>query len=556
MVRRPRFWNHRLLRPPGTPSWSRTAEVPPLGGARRARAAAARRRARWLTCRPGGADIPRILDLTCLALALAGAALAAWARSAGEGGAVVLLVVALCAAPVLVRAAQRVPAGRSWAPVTVLGAGLAVAGLAGTADGEVLRLADPGTSARQVAADAAGATAPLAWAVVGGALVLAGLALRTADRVLGMLAACLGVLVSGAVAAALLARSVATSSYSVLGVEQPPAACAAAVALAGVLLVVVAARWRSRGADAPPAHRASAAPVRWVALAVVVALVGAAGVWAWSWFGATTEPARVIADDALAACVAAAAGRPGATDGVSDRDLSAVDQLSCDGADSAVGPIRSLEGIQRLPNLTSLYAPRNDISDLAPLASLPRLSALTLTDNAVSDLSPLAGLPLFDLGLSQNPVADLSPLAGTTTLSALGVASAQLTDISALSGLDALSTLDLSGNAITDVSPLAGLPRLDTVDLSRNQVVDPSPLGTIPTLLVLDLFLNQVTEVGGLADAPLLQQLQLGANPLTDLRPLLRTTSLLNLGLDESDSTRLTGIDELRAAGVSVNGLA
>ena len=60
----------------------------------------------------------------------------------------------------------------------------------------------------------------------------------------------------------------------------------------------------------------------------------------------------------------------------------------------------------------------------------------------------------------------------------------------------------------------------------------------------------------GLADAPLLQELQLGANPLTDLRPLLRATSLVDLGLDETDRTRLTGIEELRAAGVPVDGLA
>jgi hypothetical protein len=32
--------------------------------------------------------------------------------------------------------------------------------------------------------------------------------------------------------------------------------------------------------------------------------------------------------------------------------------------------------------------------------------------------------------------------------------------------------------------------------------------------------------------------------------------SLVNLGLDETDGTRLTGVEELRAAGVSVNGLA
>ena len=44
-------------------------------------------------------------------------------------------------------------------------------------------------------------------------------------------------------------------------------------------------------------------------------------------------------------------------------------------------------------------------------------------------------------------------------------------------------------------------------------------------------------------------------NPVTDLTPLLRLRSLVNLGLDETDTTRVTGIDELRAAGISVHEL-
>ena len=40
------------------------------------------------------------------------------------------------------------------------------------------------------------------------------------------------------------------------------------------------------------------------------------------------------------------------------------------------------------------------------------------------------------------------------------------------------------------------------------------------------------------------------------MTPLLQVRSLINLGLDETDPTRLTGVDELRAAGTSVNGLA
>ena len=137
------------------------------------------------------------------------------------------------------------------------------------------------------------------------------------------------------------------------------------------------------------------------------------------------------------------------------------------------------------------------------------------------------------------------------------MAAAQVTDISALAGHDALRTLDLSGNAITDVSPLAGLATLDTVRLGAEPDRRPVPAGHHPDAAgPRPVRQPDRRPCGGLADAPLLQELQLGANPLTDLTPLLRTSSLVNLGLDETDSTRLTGVEELRAAGVSVNGLA
>jgi len=52
------------------------------------------------------------------------------------------------------------------------------------------------------------------------------------------------------------------------------------------------------------------------------------------------------------------------------------------------------------------------------------------------------------------------------------------------------------------------------------------------------------------------RDLDLSGNAITDVSPLLHLGSLANLGLDETDSTRLTGVDQLRAAGISVNGLA
>ena len=320
---------------------------------------------------------------------------------------------------------------------------------------------------------------------------------------------------------------------------------------------------RHRGAAAPPdlASAPGGAPIpetstRAVRRSATAAALALAALLTGCGTPSAEPLGQLFPDPALAACVAAAVGLPGAAGDVSDADLGALEELRCTGGTSVEGPVRSLEGIQELSALNSLDLSGNQIVDLAPLASLEHLGTLTLTANAVSDLSPLAGLELFDLGLSSNPISDLGPLAGTTTLNALGVADALVSDIGPLAGHDALRTLDLSSNAITDVAPLAGLPNLDTLRLGRNRIVDPGPLGTIPTLLILDVFGNQIADVTALADAPLLQELQLGANPVIDLTPLLGAPSLVNLGLDETDSTRLTGVDQLLAAGVYVNGLA
>ncbi len=499
----------------------------------------------------------RTLTALCGVLAVAGAVAALTTRSPGGSWSTALLAAALCAAPLLVLAVRRLPADRRPLPLLVAGLVLAVAGAAAADLAAAQELLAPGTAPRMRAALAAGTAAPFGWAACGVALALAGPASRARDRLLAGLATGVVVLVQIGLAGALAARSVAGSPRSALVVEAPIAATAGLVAVAAVLLVVVAVT----AAVVPERPRdAGSTAASWTAVGAVTALLVIAGGWAWAQSRPDAPgPARPLAelfpDEALAACVARALGLPGAASGATDRELAGIEQLRCDGQETPGAPITSLTGIDALPALSALELPRNAISDLTPLAGT-NVGALALTGNAVTDLGPLAGLELFDLGLSQNPISDLAPLAGMTTLNALGVASAQLTDISALAGKTGLRDLDLSGNAITDVSPLAGLPNLDTLGLNGNRIVDPSPLGTIPTLLILDLFGNQVGAIGGLADAPLLQQLQLGANPVTDLTPLLRTTSLVNLGLDETDSTRLTGVEQLRAAGVSVNGLA
>jgi hypothetical protein len=413
---------------------------------------------------------------------------------------VVLLGAAPTAVALVARTRHRRPVG---AVVGGLGIVLAGVGVQTTVSSHALHLITMDFPVTQVLTNAATVLAPVAVVAAGLVLVLAGLAGRLGDRVLGGTATAVGVLVGIVVAAALLALAFQPLSYRGGTVQETPIWAAAVTGLATVLLIVVVTRWWAVAAlTAPVAAPPSAAPpsrspwlgrrgvVRWGALAVLVAVVAVAALWSRDRVSDRLDLTALISDPSLAGCVASALGIP-VDQQVSERELSGVTQLNCVGDLDAGGPITSLAGIDVLPDLSGLELTTNAISDLGPLTGLPELRSLALSDNQVSDVTPLAGLTL-----------------------------------------------------------------LDHVTLYGNQVADPSPLCRLPVLTHLDLTFNQVTDAGTLAGCPAVEQLSLGANPLTDLTPLLELPSLIGVDLSETDPTGLTGIDELRARGVYVGGLA
>ena len=483
------------------------------------------------------------------------------------GPATQFLVVLLGAAPLVVALLAGSRHRRVLGTVTgTAGVLLVVVGVWTTAASGSLQLLTMDVPVLDVLTNAASTLAPPALVATGLLLVLAGLAGRLGDRVLGGTAAVDAVLFGLVVSAALFARAFWTLSYLNGAVQRAPLVAAAVTGTASVLLIVVVTRWWSVAAPTTPGPAAAPAVTvpgsarrglaRWGALALLVVVVATAALWSRNRISDRLDLGTLFADPALAGCVASAMGGP--ADGqVSERELSGVTQLDCVGGSGTGAQISTLTGIDNLPDLSGLSLGANAISDLGPLTGLPELRSLAVTDNAVSDLGPLAGLPyLADLGLSGNRISDLTPLAGLTSLRHLGLAGNQIGDLSPLAGLTQLEDVDLYGNQVTDVAPLAGLAALDHVGLVANQVTDPSPLCRLPRLTHLDLTANQVRDAGTLTGCPAVEQLSLGGNPLVDLTPLRQLPSLLGVDLSETDPTGLTGVEELRAAGVYVGGLA
>ncbi|WP_433289354.1 leucine-rich repeat domain-containing protein [Pseudonocardia sp. CA-142604] len=475
------------------------------------------------------------------------------------------LVVAMACSPLMTTLAASVRSTRAGG-VAIVVAGIVIVGVgvATTVSTDALHLFRLDFPFTQVAMNAATVLAPLGLVVVGGVLVVAGLAALLRDRLLGAIAAAITVVTALLYAIALLGLAVQPLAYRGGSVQNAPIVAAAVVGVAALLLVVVATRWWSLPARtngprpaAPALASASGRRVaRWILVGAIV-LVGAGAGWAgYSQLGDRLELAELFPDPALAACVRSAVDDMG-SDRVSERELNSVFHLACNGDLPRGGRITTLDGLAHLPNLVDLDLSGNDVGELSGLAQAPQLTRLTLTNNAVRDLGPLAGLTsLQDLGLSGNEVTDLAPLAGLTQLRFLGLSRNAVTDLGPLAPLAALTELDVSNNQVADVTPLAALSQLDKLRLGRDLITDPSALQALPALTTLDVSGNRIRDAATLAGCRAVEELSIGGNPLTDVGPLRDMPALKGVDLSESDSTRLAGIEALRAKGIFVGGLA
>ncbi|MDD9938260.1 MAG: hypothetical protein OXT09_31910, partial [Myxococcales bacterium] len=125
--------------------------------------------------------------------------------------------------------------------------------------------------------------------------------------------------------------------------------------------------------------------------------------------------------------------------------------------------LRRLDGIERLPALTSLHVdPGEHLSDLSALSQLTRLQRLTVTaPSSVADLGALRNLRrLESVTIECPPAADLSPLTGLARL--------QYLDLSGDSPFGGLC-LDFDARGHRDLSPLLSTRRLTHLSLDARE---------------------------------------------------------------------------------------
>lgn len=181
--------------------------------------------------------------------------------------------------------------------------------------------------------------------------------------------------------------------------------------------------------------------------------------------------------------------------------------------------VQSLEGVEALTALKTLWVSGNHITDITPLSSLTGLVSFHCLGNDIDDYTPVSGLVHLEdleIGNVSESKVDITLVANMTNLKALYARDCSISDISALGGLTQLEELNLGNNRISDISPLKNLQNLTKVYLDNNSIVDISPLENKQKLKRLSLRNNQISDIKPLYGLHALTYIELDGNRVSD----------------------------------------
>ncbi|MGE4282766.1 MAG: DUF5050 domain-containing protein [Clostridia bacterium] len=208
-----------------------------------------------------------------------------------------------------------------------------------------------------------------------------------------------------------------------------------------------------------------------------------------------SEQAILFEDPSLERAIRAKIDKPaGSIQSIDVKDIQLLDASNED--------ITSIEGIQYLTGLKTLFLQENNINNIHPLESLTQLETLWIYDN-------------------------------------------HITDITSIKTLIGLEELDLSINQISDISPLMQLYSIKNLRLSQNLIHDITPLSTLTNLTDLDISKNSITNIDALQSLPCLTSLYLYCNPFSDINSVKKLGSLRDLFLFDHKTTLLLDEDTL-----------
>ncbi|RXT08756.1 leucine-rich repeat domain-containing protein [Ammoniphilus sp. CFH 90114] len=178
--------------------------------------------------------------------------------------------------------------------------------------------------------------------------------------------------------------------------------------------------------------------------------------------------------------------------------------------------VRSLNGIDKLANLSSLYLADTAVThDVYQIATLTQLEDLDLSGTRLSTLDSLTHLgQLKTLHAHRNQVQSVGALSHLTELSELALQENEIGSIDAIGHLVKLQSLYLANNQISDISSLSSLSALTRLGLSGNSIKDIDVLSNLKELRQVDLSNNKITNIDALLSLDGLEWVSLAGNPL------------------------------------------
>uniref|UniRef100_A0A8C4HPP3 Leucine-rich repeat and IQ domain-containing protein 1 n=1 Tax=Dicentrarchus labrax TaxID=13489 RepID=A0A8C4HPP3_DICLA len=215
-------------------------------------------------------------------------------------------------------------------------------------------------------------------------------------------------------------------------------------------------------------------------------------------------------------------------------------------------------GWKSLQQVTTVTLEDLPCCSLSTLALCTQLQSLSLRRCGLKSLEGINQLPqLCYIDVQENDISYVD-CENMTSLRVLQLGHNNLTSIHGLTGAENLDVLDLSHNSLTRIgesrgfchvashfSSLAGLEsvrRLQRLSVDHNQLISTKGLRDVYTLLHLNCSHNHLASVEGLENSALLNTLDLRANSFTEPPSLNNQVLLRELHLDDNSISSLQGL--------------
>jgi internalin A len=254
--------------------------------------------------------------------------------------------------------------------------------------------------------------------------------------------------------------------------------------------------------------------------------------------------------------------------------------------------IRSIDFINSLKNLTTLYFEGYCVKDLSPILNTPNLKAfsirgfegnnftylsklfslqalkldyaeklidinflyslnnivsLDLSVTKIRNISALSELKhLEDLTLDSTKIISLDSLRKNNNLKHLSLRNTNIKDIKILECFPNLETLSIEGTQVKDFTPLKELKNLKSLCISRTDLKDIQMLRNLEKLECLDISYTSVEDISPLEGLCHLKDVQLYETKVKNISALSNSKKLHTLDISNSKVTDLSVIKELR----------